>query len=302
MTEGSSSERGDLVSPVCLDAPIRTLSYIPLVLNITLNSFICITAIFGNLLILVTIWRNQPLRSSPSTILLSGLALSDLCVGFISEPIYITLQVSLVHSGDTSCSLIVVSLVFNFFMSTVTFLTMILISIDRYLAISFHLRYQEIVTERRAKTVIFVLWLISGVSIPALLEYTHFYIWFTSAVITVGIVVVSFAWVRIYQVVRHHQVQIQDQMQIQGQQLNMARLRKSAVNTMFILFVFILCYSPFAAVLVMFTMGEMSNNGVLIYTYNLLLLNSSINPLVYCWRHRDIRAAVKQTLPVLLRF
>ena len=115
--------------------------------------------------------------------------------------------------------------------------------------------------------------------------------------------IVLFSWIRIYQVVRHHQTQIQDQMEIQGEHLNMGRLIKSAINTMFILLVFIVCYFPTNVSLVTFTLHkDTSNVQAIIYTYNLALLNSSINPLVYCWRRRDIRLAVKQTLAKLYCF
>ena len=83
----------------------------------------------------------------------------------------------------------------------------------------------------------------------------------------------------------------------------MDRLIKSAINTMFILLVFIACYFPTTVSLVMSAFHkDNSNIQAIIYTYNLVLLNSSINPLVYCWRRRDIRVAVKQTLAKLYRF
>ena len=40
--------------------------------------------------------------------------------------------------------------------------------------------------------------------------------------ITVCLASISFAWIRIYQVVRNHQVQIQDQMAVATQSFNMA--------------------------------------------------------------------------------
>ena len=122
-------------SPFCLDAPIKSLTYISLVLNITFNSLICITATTGNLLILVTIWQNHSLRCWPSVILLSGLAFSDLCVGLFSVPVYIALQVMLASNKYISCSFILGSLLLNVYLNGLTMLTLTLISIDRYLAI-----------------------------------------------------------------------------------------------------------------------------------------------------------------------
>ena len=151
---------------VCLAGPtIKSLSYTPLVLNVTLNIFLCITAALGNFLILVTIWRNQSLRSSPSTVLLSGLALSDLCAGLISEPVYITLQVLVIVNGDAPCAVLVTSFLLNYYLSGLTLLTLTAISVDRYLAILLHLRYQEIVTEKRVKMLVLGLWITLALSL-----------------------------------------------------------------------------------------------------------------------------------------
>ena len=294
-----SSEMKHLELHVCLAGPtIKSLSHIPLVLNVTLNIFLCIAAALGNFLILVTIWRNQSLRSSPSTVLLSGLALSDLCAGLISEPVYITLQVLVIVNGDAPCALLVASFLLNYYLSGLTLLTLTAISVDRYLAILLHLRYQEIVTEKRVKMLVLGLWITLALSL--IIPPWQLLKWLASFVGILCGGIVLFSWIRIYQVVRHHQTQIQDQMEIQGEHLNMGRLIKSAINTMSILLVFIVCYFPTTVSLVTFAFHkDTSNVQAIIYTYNLLLLNSSINPLVYCWRRRDIRVAVKQTLAKL---
>ena len=120
-------------------------------LFLSLNIFLCITAALGTFLILLTIGRNQSLRSSSCTTILSGLAFSNLCAGLNSEPVYITLQVLVVVNGDTPCALAMASFLLNYYLSGLTFLTLTAISVDRYLAILLHLRYQEIVTEKRIK-------------------------------------------------------------------------------------------------------------------------------------------------------
>ena len=293
------SDHKELQSPFCIDAPIKSLTNISLVLNIAVNSLICITATFGNLLILVTIWRNQSLRCWPSVILLSGLALSDLCVGLFSVPVYIALQVMLLSDKYISCSFLLGSFLLNFYLSGLTCSTLTVISIDRYLAIYFHLRYQELVTERKVKITILSLWITVGLSMFFTLHQQLFK-WSTSLFLALFTGIVLFVWIRIYQVVRHHQSQIQDQLQIQqAWQLRMVRLIKSAINTVFILFMFIICYFPFSISLAIYEFDMYASNRTFIYTYNLILLNSSINPLVYCWRNQEIRAAVKQTLAIL---
>ena len=77
-----------------------------LITLMVLHTYISITATIGNLLVLVTIWRSPNLHS-PSNTLLFGLALSDLSVGVVSEPLHIGFQADLFSKTGkiTSCTL-----------------------------------------------------------------------------------------------------------------------------------------------------------------------------------------------------
>ena len=93
-------------------------------------------------------------------------------------------------------------------------LTVTAMSVDRYLVINLHLRYEQVVTEKRTRKVILCLWLIS--SVPSVLMVYHpltsFFV--GPLIIAMCLVIISFVWIKIYQVVRHHQAQIQDQMAV----------------------------------------------------------------------------------------
>ena len=129
-----------------LPASILVVNSKILIALIFLNTFISITATIGNLLVLATVWQGPNLRS-PSNTLLFGLALSDLCVGLVSEPLYVGNQAVVSrHSGKiTSCTL----------------LTVTAMSVDRYLAIYLHVWYEQVVTEKRTRKVILCLWFMS---------------------------------------------------------------------------------------------------------------------------------------------
>ena len=77
-----------------------------LITLMVVNILISITATTGNMLVLLTIWRSPHLHS-PSNTLLFGLALSDLCVGLVSEPLNVGFQAVLFkNSGKiTYCTL-----------------------------------------------------------------------------------------------------------------------------------------------------------------------------------------------------
>ena len=284
----------------CYGVPANILGVNPTILItlMVLNTFISITATIGNLLVLVTIWRGPNLHT-PSNILLFGLALSDMCVGIVSEPLHVGSQSLLFNDSGriTSCTLTKVQKLISVFLTAVTLLTVTAMSVDRYLAIYLHLRYEQVVTERRARKVILCLWFISGVPLVII----HFDAMTSSLVmiitIAVCLAVISFAWIKIYQVVRHHQAQIQDQMAVAhaSQSFDMARFRNSAINTMFVLVILLVCYTPYLVSKICLTVNLNPSNVLFIeITYIFVLLNSSLNPFVYFWRQRDLRSQAKQ--------
>ena len=133
---------------------------------------------------------------------------------------------------------------------------------------------------------------------PVNIIYVIFAIIHVACLITVALL--SY---KIYMAVRQHQ---QDIRAIQPQQLaqnvevaNVGRLRKSAVTTIYVYCVFVLCYLPNNCIL--WTIAITGNSGPLLtiiqrYTFTLVFLNSSLNPLIYSWKMRDIRHNIMNIL------
>ena len=122
------------------------------VINAVVHIPFSLIATVGNSLILVSFSRTPSLLS-PSNVLLTGLAISDLCVGLIAQPLYITSKFQHhIYPTQTISVLNKVDVVFHFFsrmLCAVSFLIVLFLSVDRFLAVHFHLRYHEIVTVRR---------------------------------------------------------------------------------------------------------------------------------------------------------
>ena len=195
----------------CFETPASILVFNSdmLITLMVLNILISITATTGNMLVLLTIWRSPHLHSASNT-LLFGLALSDLCVGLVSEPLNVGFQAVLFkNSGNiTSCTLMEVRNLISVFLTAVTLLTLTAMSVDCYLAIHLHLRYKQVVTEEKTRNVILCVWLINSVPlIIVIFDAMASYLVMTFT-IAICLVIISFAWIKIYQVVRNHQVQI----------------------------------------------------------------------------------------------
>ena len=114
-----------------------------------LNAFLSITAFLGNALILVALRKETSLHP-PSTLLLRNLATTDLCVGLILEPLYVTLLVIVVNEHWNICFPVAVAVsVTGYSLCIVSLFTLTAISVDRLLALLLRLRYKQVVTLKR---------------------------------------------------------------------------------------------------------------------------------------------------------
>ena len=102
---------------------------------VILNIFLSITAFLENSLILFALHKELSLHP-PSKRLLRNLAITDLCVGLIGEPLYVTLLLTAVNEHWSSCrSLEVAVSMISSILCAVSLLTLTAISVDRLLAL-----------------------------------------------------------------------------------------------------------------------------------------------------------------------
>ena len=262
------------------------------IVNCVLNVPFMLTSIIGNTLVLAAILRSPSLRS-PSTILLCSLAVSDIFVGLLAQPVYIAYQLTekgALHQAGSTVSFLALG---------VSLSTMTAVSVDRFLALHYHMRYPNLMTTRRALTISAALWLIIFFSswLPFWSMDTYY------SVITVCIALCLFlstyCYIRIYRIVRHHQLQIHNQQQAleinSENKQNMLRSTKSAKSTFIYYVVMLLCYTPmFIGIAVSVASPDhWTKHWTLVET--VAFINSSVNPFLYCWRLRELRTAVVKT-------
>ena len=268
--------------------------YSSFIINCVFNAFTAYTAIMLNILTIHVVRKTLSLPKPLKTLLLS-LAVSDLGVGLLAQPLYIALMIRpTASSTDTALNIIGLT----FFMAS--FLTVVALTVDRFLAVHLHLRYQELVTHKRVKAAAISIWVLS-VILPLLCLQSSLAKGLIDSVVGLCFIISAVAHCRIYFAVRRHKNQIQVlQMQVAGnsQMENAARQRKSAVSTICVYLVFLTCCLPYfcATVALKIYPSSVAVNALRFYTGTLLFLNSSLNPLMYCWRMRPIRHAIKDVL------
>jgi len=127
-----------------------------------LNSFLSVTAVLGNALILIALRKESSLHP-PSKLLLRSLATTDLCVGLISEPLTVISWMSVTNKQwNNSAFAFVAWFITAYIFSGVSVGTLTAISVDRLLALLLGLRYRQVVTLKRTYVIIFTLWLFSA--------------------------------------------------------------------------------------------------------------------------------------------
>ena len=270
-----------------------------IIINCVVNAPLMLISILGNALVLAAVKRTPSIRST-HMIMLCSLAVSDFLVGLISQPLYIAKQLSKDHIVNyavvlTGPSLCVVSL-----------MTITAIVVDRFLALHYHMRYATLVTKSRVKYTLIIIWLINFLVSGIDFWDTRILMLTVGVLILICLIICTFSFIRIFRIVRRHQIQIHAQQQaVQNSDaennLNIARLKRRALNSFVFFIALIICYLP---VYVFLTLrGFSKKNGwpnEWEFAFTAVYLNSSINPFLYCWRLRELRTAVVKTARQML--
>jgi len=252
---------------------------------------------------IVTIHAIRKTSSLPKTLktLLLSLAVSDVGVGLLGQPFYISLLVMWLQQNDPGCNTYKGFVIILLLFTLASFLGVLAVSVDRFLAIHLHLRYQELVTHKRVVAVVIFIWVLS-VFFSLMILWVPFDVGCVFVLIlgVLGLLVTVGVYIRIYLVARRHKNQIaQGQRFAQTEETaNLTNVVKSAVVIFYVFFLFLICYLPSFIVLAVYQIygPSIPLKRVLLFSWTLFYLNSSLNPLIYCWKMTHIRYAILNIL------
>ena len=284
---------------ICLSGLIETQQQLViLALNIPLS----VIAFLGNLLIIIALQKPSSLHP-PSKLLLGCLVLTDLCVGLIIQPLFVTFM-------NPSENLRLCYYVHRIFSTTgiifcgVSLMTLTAISVDRLFALKLGIRYRQVVTLRRVRFLVAALWFYQ-VSIS-----TTFYInedFFLIAVCAEGVLCVitlTCCYCKIYLTLRQHHVQVQEhahqgQLNGGGIAINLARYKKTVSSALWVQTLYLISFIPFGLTVAAYAVTGPLTPSLYLTLYvqfSFVFLNSSLNPFLYCWKMKKVRQAVKDTI------
>ena len=274
--------------------------------NCVFSAFLSYTAIILNIVTIFAITRTSSLLKPQKTLLLS-LAASDLGVGLWLQPFYTALLVNWLQNNAIDHPSFSAFTVSRILFTLASFFSVTAIGVDRFSAIHLHLRYHEFVTHKRVVAVVILIWFFS-----VFISLTD--LWFpqiASAIVVFSLpacfISTMIIYGKTYLTVRRHRHQINEAFRPQQLARNdetaqvqphFSRVRKSTVSTFYVYLVFMICYLPrYCCFIVKIVIDPNTTiEGVSLYTFTLMLLNSSLNPLVYCWKMRHIRRTIIGTL------
>ena len=264
------------------------------IINCILNAPLMLISILGNALVLAAIIRTPSIRST-HMIMLCSLALSDLLVGFLAEPLFIAKELT---SHQVLGNLIVVV---GYSVCIISLCTMTTISLDRFLALHYHMTYTTLVTTLRVKNTVGIIWLTNFFLSGFYFIKKQAYYFMIATMTVICILTSSFTYICIYRIVRRHQLQIHAQHQAVGtfnerNSINIIRLKRSAMNTFLFYIFLIICYFPMYIMLTINLSSQAIWTKEWNFSVTLVFMNSSINPFLFCWRLRELRVIVTKTI------
>ncbi|XP_068186295.1 trace amine-associated receptor 13c-like [Antennarius striatus] len=281
---------------------------------------ISVFTVILNMLVIISISHFKQLHT-PTNLLLLSLAVSDCTVGIL-----LVFQIILLDGcwflGDTVC---VVYNVLNYMITAASIGTMVLISVDRYLAICDPLHYSTKVTLKKANICVCLCWMFSVLAhclilknnlekpgryntcvgqCVIILDYVAGLVdLFLSFIIPVSIIVVLYMRVFVVAVsqaraMRSHitSVTIKCSVKVTAKKSEM----KAAITLGVVVVVFLICVCPYFCVLLsgQDSMVDASSSAFIIC---LFYFNSFLNPLIYAlfypWFRKSIKLIV--TLKIL---
>lgn len=283
-----------------------------LITTVTLCIVIGVTTIIGNSLIIAAMKMNKSLQT-PTNYFIVSLALADLIIGTVLIPV--SLAGSLQRPEWFYSKLFDFVLTQSFAAST---FNLIAISFDRYLAITCPLRYSQLMTKRRSKVTIVIIWLASlflssfnfigfhGKKIAHLVA--------TILIFLIPFIAILFFYREIFKEAKKQKAIIKTHNRLQYVTIEFQRNRlwagmrehRAAVTIAIVIGIFAVCWTPNMTMAILQVAWKRHDRSCVknvtafeagwLVTMTIAFTNSSLNPLIYAARNYGFRQAFKKVL------
>ena len=272
-----------------------------LVLLTVVNIITCPLTIALNLLVIIAVKTKARLKNN-SNAALGCLAVTDVLMGAIGQPIFAAATISNLQ-GETSnelCTRLIMNRTVARILLAATIHHLVLINVERYLAIKCTYAYTTMVTIARILASSALVW-ISAVltTVPLLLVDNIISVVINNIPFVISMSIIVFCQVAVYIETRRHEKQIAaQQVSVEARQ-KFLKEKKALKLTTTVLLILLSCYSPLIVLTLLrpFTITSVNIAYSVFFTAMFAtMLNSIINPIIYCVRKRQFRVAFIEIL------
>ena len=257
----------------------------------SINSFICPLTVLLNVLVIIAIKKRARLQSN-ANVMLACLAVTDVLTGLTAQPLY-AIWITLKALGIRNRALY---RVYQFFFTTLTpcsSLHLTLVVFERLVAIKFPFRYHHIVSMRNIKLAVPFCW-VYGILYCMVLRFGDdklmvYYLWVTHLFVSCFVFIIV-SYIVLYFETRRHQRRIKTQQLPREDVERYVTDNRALKTTVYVVGSVSLCLVPMCLCYLLRAFGvhlvKESNRGMF---RTFLMLNSFFNPLIYCWRQKEMR-------------
>ena len=266
--------------------------------NVVINSISFPFTVFLNAMLIVAIKRRPRLQSN-ANIMLACLAVTDVLTGLLSQPSFALYNIFLLlRTSDTAAAVAIRAFFHNCLtvLSTCSCLHLMVVVFERVVAIKLPFRCPHIVTMQNIKLAVSFCWIYS---IACLLAKKHLFqpnnrirLLICEVVLVSCVIFVSLSYFILYFETRRQQRMIKSQQIPQEQSQRFLNERKTLKTTVLVVGGVVLCLVPGAFHAILLALGIIPPEGNLAISATFIMLNSLLNPLIYCWRQKEIRKFV----------
>ena len=275
------------------------------VVAIIINLLTCPIIILLNALVIMAVKTKRRLQTMHN-ILLASLAGTDLVVGIASQPAFIAREIFRLTDG----SRFVYSKLYNMItqqaittLCLASLFHLVLISIERFVAMKYSLRYKTIVNTFRITVAVACSWLIAiayYVRKMTVRKVVHRSFKLVHWLAGISLSVIIYCHISVYRVCRRHQIQIKSEQVSQEVTAKFLEEKKAWKTTGIIIGGVSICYFlGFVTALATTIFPESLTQAFASlgpFRMSCFILNSLLNPIIYCWRSKTIRDGMMKLL------
>ena len=263
------------------------------IIIIIINTITFPCTVILNVLVIKAVKTTSRLRTN-NNILLACLAVTDALTGLLGQPLFILWRIFLTF-GLSNSETVGISFISSLLTTLVaSYFHLMLVTFERLRAIKFTMQYSKIITEKNMKIAVVVVWIIA--SIYGVLRGMKKVLAARSltGLLTIScILFLTFAYLIMYRETARHKEKIKTQQLPQEDVERFLKENKALKTTLFVVGAVLVFLLPVGFFFIFIVTGLYD-----IFPINLpsiltcAMLNSLVNPLIYCWRQKEMRNVI----------